>query len=157
MTGRSPNANKVFDALWASVADLGIELVDVELVREGQARILRLIIDKPGGVDHEDCARVSRMADPIIDQDLGLNLHDYLEVSSPGLERPLKTDRDFLRHQGEWVEVILYKALDGQKKFTGRLAACTPELIGLEPEANQPARQFPGNQVAKVRRIVRLM
>jgi ribosome maturation factor RimP len=155
MTGRSPAANKVYEATRTRIAELGIELIDVEMAKEGQARILRLTIDKPGGVDSEDCAMVSRLVDPIIDQELDLRTHDYLEVSSPGLERPLKTDRDFIRYQGEWVEVTLYKPLDGQKKFTGRLAASTPESMGLEAETDQPARRFLRDQVAKVRRIVK--
>lgn len=155
MAERSPTAQRVMDATAAMIAALGLELVDVELVREGQSRILRLIIDKPGGVDHEDCSTVSRLADPIIDGQLQLRSHDYLEVSSPGLERPLKTERDFIRYRGEWVEVSLYQALEGKKKFTGRLAACDGQTISLEPEKDQPARQFTREQVAKVKRIVR--
>jgi ribosome maturation factor RimP len=155
MAGRSSAAEKVIEATAPRIAGLGVELVDVELVREGQSRILRLIIDKPGGVDSEDCAQVSRLVDPIIDQELDLHVHDYLEVSSPGLERPLKTERDFIRHQGEWVEVTLYQSRDGQKKFTGRLAASTPENIGLEAEDGQKVSCFTREQVAKVKRIVR--
>ncbi len=154
MTGRSPIAQKVFDAASSRVEALGLELVDVEMVREGQARILRIYIDKPGGVDLEDCSSVSQMIDPVIDNELNLHGHDYLEVSSPGLERPLKTDRDFVRYQGEWVELTLYKALDGQKKFQGTLAPCTAEWIGLVLE-DQSKRQFPREQVAKVKRMIR--
>jgi ribosome maturation factor RimP len=154
MTGRSPSAQKVFDTAASRVAELGLELVDVELVREGQARILRLYIDKPGGVDVEDCSRVSQMIDPIIDNDLNLHGHDYLEVSSPGLERPLKSERDFVRYQGEWVELTLYRAIDGQKKYQGSLAPCTAEMIGLYLE-DQSIRQFSREQVAKVKRMVR--
>lgn len=154
MSGRTPDAQRVFTAAETRLADLGLELVDVELVREGQARILRLYIDKPGGVDVEDCSRVSQLIDPIIDNELNLHSHDYLEVSSPGLERQLKTDRDFIRYQGEWVELTLYRALDGQKKFQGTLAPCTAETIGLCLE-DQSSRQFPREQVAKVKRMVR--
>lgn len=154
MTGRSPAAQKVFAAAAPRVAELGLELVDVEMVREGQARILRLYIDKPGGVDVEDCSLVSQMIDPVIDNDLNLHGHDYLEVSSPGLERPLKTDRDFARYQGEWVELTLYKAVDGQKKFQGTLAPCTAEAIALTLE-EQSIRLFAREQVAKVKRMIR--
>jgi ribosome maturation factor RimP len=155
MAGRSSAADKVVEATSGRIAALGVELLDVELVREGQSRILRLIIDKPGGVDSEDCAQVSRLVDPIIDQDLDLHVHDYLEVSSPGLERPLKTERDFIRHQGEWVEVTLYQSLDGKKKYTGCLAASTAENIGLEADEDGPARWFTREQVAKVKRAIR--
>jgi ribosome maturation factor RimP len=155
MADRSPTAQKVMDATLAMIEALGLELLDVELVREGQSRILRLIIDKPGGVNHEDCSTVSRLADPLIDGQLQLHSHDYLEVSSPGLERPLKTERDFIRYRGEWVEVSLYQALDGKKKFTGRLGACDGQTICLEAEGNKPAIDFARELVAKVKRIVR--
>ena len=154
MTGRSPVAEKVFDAAFARIESLGLELVDVEMVHEGKNRILRLYIDKPGGVNLEDCSRVSQMMDPIIDHELKLSGHDFFEVSSPGLERPLKSDRDFVRYQGEWVELALYKAQDGQKKFQGTLAPCTAELIGICLE-DQNIRQFPREQVAKVKRMIR--
>lgn len=154
MTGRSPVAQKVFDAAFTRVEALGIELVDVELVRENQSRILRLYIDKPGGVGLDDCEQVSHLIDPIIDNELDLHVHDYLEVSSPGLERPLKTDRDFVRYQGEWVELTLYRAVDGQKKFQGYLAPFKPDQIGLTAEDGS-SRQFPRDQVAKTRRMFR--
>jgi ribosome maturation factor RimP len=153
MAGRPPAVQRVFDAVAGKIADMGMELVDVEMVREGSSHILRLVIDKTGGVSSEDCASVSRMADPLIDQELQMHGHDFLEVSSPGLDRPLKTERDFQRNQGEWVELSLYKAVDGQKKFIGRMAACTAESICIEPE-NEPVRVFLREQVAKVRRTI---
>jgi len=154
MTGRSPVVQKVYDAAATRVEALGLELVDVELVRENQSRILRIYIDKPGGVGLDDCEQVSHLIDPIIDNELGLHVHDYLEVSSPGLERPLKTDRDFIRYQGEWVELTLYKALDGQKKYQGYLKPYTPDEIGLTFE-DGGSRHFPREQVAKTRRMFR--
>jgi len=144
----------VFDAASARIAALGLELVDVEMVREGQSRILRLYIDKPGGVNLEDCSRVSQMIDPIIDNELNLHGHDYFEVSSPGLERPLKTDRDFQRYQGEWVELTLYRAEDGKKKFQGTLAPCPSGLISISLE-DGTIRQFPREQAAKVKRMIK--
>jgi ribosome maturation factor RimP len=154
MAGRSPVAQKVFDAASSRIEALGLELVDVELVSENQSRILRLYIDKPGGIGLDDCELVSHLVDPIIDTELDLHAHDYLEVSSPGLERPLKTDRDFQKYQGEWVEVTLYKAMDGQKKYHGFLAPCTPELISLTL-SDGSSRQFPREQVARARRMIR--
>lgn len=154
MAGRVNLAQKVKDATAAPIAGLGLELVDVELVREGQSVFLRLYIDKPGGVGLDDCTAVSQLVDPLIDQQLDIHVHDYLEVSSPGLERPLKTDRDFVRCQGEWVELTCYKALDGHKKFQGKLAPCSAEMICLELEDGTISR-FPRDQVARVRRTVR--
>ena len=154
MAERSPDAQRVFEAAFDKVAEMGLELVDAEMVREGQRCILRLYIDKPGGVDLEDCSRVSRMIDPIIDNDLQLHRHHFLEVSSPGLERPLRTSRDFARYCGEWVEVILYRAQDGRKKYQGILGPSAPEAVDLILE-DQSKRTFLLEQVAKVQRIIR--
>jgi len=154
MAGRVNLAQRVMDAAAAPIAEIGLELVDVELVREGQSVFLRLYIDKPGGVDLDDCTAVNHLVDPLIDQQLDIHAHDYLEVSSPGLERPLKTDRDFVRYQGEWVELTCYKALDGHKNFQGKLAPCSAEMICLEMEDGALSR-FPRDRVARVRRMVR--
>ena len=83
MAGRVNLAQKVMDATAAPIAGLGLELVDVELVREGQSVFLRLYIDKQGGVGLDDCTAVSQLVDPLIDQQLDIHVHDYLEVSSP--------------------------------------------------------------------------
>lgn len=153
MAERSQLAQRVFDALQQPVSQMGIELVDVEFVKEGSSRYLRIYIDKTGGVSIDDCSGVSRLADPIIDNDLKISAHDYLEVSSPGLERPLKSGRDFERYQGEWVEIKLYKAVDGQKTMTGRLAPCSEKEISIIGE-NEVLISFDRTEVAKIKRIV---
>lgn len=153
MAGRSKLAQQVYDALEQPVSRMELELVDVEFVKEGSSRYLRIYIDKTGGVSIDDCTNVSRMADPIIDHDLKISAHDYLEVSSPGLERPLKSDRDFERYQGEWVEIKLYKAVDGRKVITGRLAPCTAQEISVIDEKEKRA-SFSRTDVARIKRIV---
>lgn len=132
MANRSKIAQLVYDAALPHVESLGLELVDVEMAREGQRRILRIYIDRRGGVSLDECTEVSRIMDPIIDQDLKLNQHDFFEVSSPGLERPLKTDQDLRRHLDEWVEISLYKALNGQKKYQGILKRFDDDRIEIE-------------------------
>lgn len=98
--------------------ELGYELVDVSLDKEDTGKYLRLYIDKPEGVDLNDCERYHRAIQPQLeDYD-----YDFLEVSSPGIDRPLKKDRDFERAMGMEVEIHLFKAVDGQKIFTGVLA-----------------------------------
>jgi ribosome maturation factor RimP len=154
MTGRSPVEQKVFETAAPRIEAMGLELVDVEMVRENQSRILRIYIDKAGGVGVEDCSAVSQMIDPIIDSELNLHNHDFFEVSSPGLERILRTERDFERYQGDWVEVTLYKALDGQKKYQGKLAPCSPEAVGLVLEDGS-VRQFSREQVARTRLVLK--
>jgi ribosome maturation factor RimP len=125
-------ADKIRAIAEAPIASLGLELADIEWVREGKARILRLIIDKDGGVSLDDCSAASRLVDPLIDRQPDLNQHDYLEVSSPGLERTLKTERDLIRYQGRPVLVTRFRAQDGSKTVKGRLAPCTDEEIRLD-------------------------
>lgn len=106
------------------VEERGLELVDVELVKEGASRYLRLYIDREGGVTFEDCEAVSRVVDAKLDEIWPNPPYEYFEVSSPGLERPLKRDEDFARYAGRKVRVHTFAPVDGQKSFVG-------ELIGL--------------------------
>ena len=101
------------------------ELVDVEYTKEGSDWYLRLYIDKPGGITLDDCQKVSEQLSNLLDRKDPIKGNYFLEVSSPGLDRPLKKESDFIRFKGRAVEVKLYEALDGKKVIEG-------ELIGLE-------------------------
>lgn len=107
------------------------ELVDVEYVKEGGNWYLRAYIDKPGGISVDDCELVSRALSDLLDE------HDFipdayiLEVSSPGLGRQLKKEKDFKRSIGKEVDVKLYKAIEKQKEFTGVLSSYDEEKITL--------------------------
>ena len=107
---------------------LGFELVDVSLDKEGAGKYLRIYIDKPEGITLDDCERYHRAIVPQV-EDFD---YDFLEVSSPGVDRPLKKDRDFERALGSEVEVRLFKAMDGQKVLTGVLADYTADEVVLE-------------------------
>ena len=98
-----------------------VELVDVELVREGASRYLRIYIDKPDGITLSDCETYHRAVMPLVER----VDYDFLEVCSPGIDRPLKKQKDFDKHAGDQVEVHLYRPIDKCKRFEG-------ELIGLE-------------------------
>lgn len=114
---------------------MGYELVDVCLDKEPAGRYLRLYIDKPEGVSLNDCEAYHRAIQPQLeDYD-----YDFLEVSSPGLDRPLKKDRDFERALGSEVEVKLFKAMDGVKQLTGILADFDREEIVLETGGQRKA------------------
>ena len=110
------------------------ELVDVEYVKEGGTWYLRAYIDKPGGITVDDCEVVSRALSDLLDK------HDFiedayvLEVSSPGLGRPLKKEKDFARSIGEEVDVRTVRAISHQKEFTGILRDYDKEKIVLEME-----------------------
>ena len=106
------------------VEDRGLELVDVELVKEGANRYLRVYIDKEGGVSFEDCEAISRAVDTKLDAALSNPPYEFFEVSSPGLERPLKRDEDFARYAARKVALTTFAPVDGQKLFVG-------ELVGL--------------------------
>ena len=110
------------------------ELVDVEYVKEGGTWYLRAYIDKPGGITVDDCEVVSRALSDLLDK------HDFiedayvLEVSSPGLGRPLKKEKDFARSIGEEVDVRTFRAISHQEEFTGILRDYDKEKIVLEME-----------------------
>jgi ribosome maturation factor RimP len=95
----------------------GFELVDVELVKERKETFLRVYIDKEGGVLIDDCQTVSEALSERLDEDDFIKDQYFLEVSSPGLDRPLKTPRDFEKNHGKEVEVKLYEPLQNRKSF----------------------------------------
>ena len=101
------------------------ELVDIEYKKEGANWYLRLYIDKPGGITLDDCQKISKQLGDRLDEEDPIKGNYFLQVSSPGLDRPLKKEKDFIRCKGKTVEVKLYEALDGKKVIEG-------ELIGLE-------------------------
>ena len=113
---------------------MGFELVEVALDREPAGKYLRIYLDKPEGITLNDCETYHRAIQP----QLEAYDYDFLEVSSPGVDRPLKKDRDFQRALGSEVEVHLFKALDGRKLITGILAGLENGEIILElPEGEQ--------------------
>ncbi len=98
-----------------------LELVDVEFHREGKTNVLRIFIDKPGGVTLDDCQYVSRECDVILEVENIIQSQYVFEVSSPGLDRPLKRLQDFIRFQNRLVKIKTYQVIHGRKKFLGRL------------------------------------
>ena len=110
------------------------ELVDVEYVKEAGTWYLRAYIDKEGGFTVDDCELVSRQLGEWLDREDFIGDSYILEVSSPGLGRPLKKEKDFKRSLGEQVEVRLYRAVDRQKEFTGALAAYDENTVTLRFE-----------------------
>ena len=110
------------------------ELVDVEYVKEAGTWYLRAYIDKPGGITIDDCELVSRSLNEKIDEEDYIPDAYILEVSSPGLDRPLKKDKDFARSLNKEVEGKFFKAVDGQKEFVGTLKDFTKDTVTLEME-----------------------
>jgi ribosome maturation factor RimP len=103
------------------VQEAGMELVDVEFLKEGGHWYLRIFIDKPEGIDHEDCRFVSERIDRLLDEKDPIP-HSYtLEVSSPGIERPIKKLEDYNRFMGKLAVITTFAPVNGRKKFSGRL------------------------------------
>lgn len=116
------------------VEDYGFELVDVEYVKEGPNLYLRVYIDKPGGITIDDCQKVSERISDKLDEIDPIEENYFLEVSSPGLDRPLKNDKDLEKNLHNEVEVSLYKPLNGKKKYTGKLLSFDNEKIEIDSE-----------------------
>ena len=114
--------------------ELGFELVDVTYEKEGSAWYLRVYIDKPGGITIDDCETVNRRLGALLDEQDFIEESYIFEVSSPGLGRPLKKDKDFARSIGEEVEVHLFRPLNRQKEFVGLLKAFDKDTVTLELE-----------------------
>lgn len=119
--------------LESTLAGLGYELVDLEQASHGRSKLLRLFIDKPGGVNIDDCTFVSNHVSRLLAVELD---YDYsrLEVSSPGLDRPLKKEADFARFVGEQVKVKLRVPFEGSRKFSGKLVGVENGVVKLDVE-----------------------
>lgn len=129
------------------------ELVDIEFVREGSNWFLRAYVDKEGGFSVNDCEKVSREFSDLLDKEDFIEESYILEISSPGLGRPLKKDKDFERSMGEEVEVKLYKAFEGQKEFSGILEAYDTETVTLGFE-NNTKKTFEKKNIALIRLVI---
>ena len=116
--------------------ELHYELVDVEFVKEGPSYYLRIYIDKDGGVNIQDCQMTSRAIEKVLDEKDPIEEPYILEVSSPGLDRVLKKDKEFQRFQGRLVDVKLYKAVDGEKQYTATLVNKDDEKLYLDEIIN---------------------
>jgi ribosome maturation factor RimP len=135
------------------IEGLGIELVEVEYVKEGPNWYLRLYIDKPGGISIDDCQMVNDSVSDAIDAEDPIQGAYIFEVSSPGLDRPLKTDRDFEKYKGELVEISLYKAENGASKYEGTLVGKQEGKIIIEDAKGLPIT-FEESLVALVKRVI---
>ena len=122
----------VTELLAPTVEALGYGLIDVEYKKESVGMVLTLYIDKEGGVGIEDCEAVSRAVDPILDEHDPIPQSYCLSVSSPGLDRPLKTDAALKRKLGTPVVVKLFAAKDGQKEWKGTLLDFDEDTITLQ-------------------------
>ena len=134
MTKREQYAAKVEAWLLPVLEEHHFELVDVEYVREVGVWYLRAYIDKEGGIAVDDCEIISRKLGEWLDKEDFIDDSYILEVSSPGLGRPLKKEKDFVRSMGKDVEVRLYKPLNKQKEYTGALKSYDADTVTITLE-----------------------
>ena len=128
----------------------GFELVDVEWVKEGANWYLRAYIDKENGITVDDCELVSRAANDILDEKDFVEDSYVFEVSSPGLGRPLKKEKDFARSIGEEVEIRTFRPINRQKEFVGILNAYDKETVTIELEDGE-IMQISRSDIALIR------
>ena len=134
MSRREEYEQKAEAILTPIVESKGFELVDVEYVKEAGTWYLRGYIDKPGGITVNDCEDVSRAFSDILDEQDFIEDSYIMEISSPGLDRPLKKEKDFKRSLGEAVDIKLYRAIDRQKDFSGILTAYDVDTVTIRYE-----------------------
>ncbi len=139
MAKREEYESKTEALLAPIIEEMKLELVDVEYVKEAGENYLRAYIDKEGGVDINDCEAVSRRVSDLLDEKDFIPDAYILEVSSPGLGRQLKKDKDFVRENGKEVEVKLFKAVEQSKEFRGVLAGFDDKTVTVTIDGNDVA------------------
>lgn len=150
MSKRELYEQKTEQLLTPIVEEYGFELVDVEYVKEGSTWYLRSYIDKPGGISIDDCEKVSRRLSDLLDQEDFIEDAYIMEVSSPGLGRPLKKEKDFRRSLGEEVEIRTYRMIDKQKGFTGILKDYDENTVTITL-ADETEKTFDKDDIALIR------
>ncbi len=150
MSKRETYEQKTEELLLPIIDEFRFELVDVEYVKEGSNWYLRAYIDKPGGITVDDCEAVSRRLSDLLDEEDFIDDAYILEVSSPGLGRPLKKDKDFARSIGEEVDIRTFRPVDHEKEFTGVLKDFDKNRLVIELEDHE-IMEFARDNIALVR------
>lgn len=132
----------------------GLELVDVEYKKEGKNWVLRIFIDKEGGVTVEDCQKVSHLTGDLIDVEETITTPYSLEVSSPGLNRALKREKDFLKFKGREIRLHTLSPIENRKKFTGTLKDFKDQTVFLELDGK--LFEIPLRQVGKANLVIEI-
>ena len=142
--------SKIKGEISTLAAELGFELVDIEFVKEGQNWYLRFYIDKDGGIGLDDCELFSRRVETTLDELNPIEQAYILEVSSPGVDRPLKKPADFEKFKGRLIDIKLYKPQDNRKTYQGTLLGLENGVISIE-EDNGAVHSFNTQDVASTK------
>jgi ribosome maturation factor RimP len=127
-----PIAQSVMNLIEPVLITEGLELVDVEYKKEGKSWVLRIFIDKEEGIKVEDCQKVSHLIGDLIDVEETIKTPFNLEVSSPGLNRSLKREKDFLKFKGKRIRLHSFSPVDNRRKFTGILTDFKDQTISMD-------------------------
>jgi ribosome maturation factor RimP len=147
--GKGSVTESIEELVTPTLIENRLELVDVEYKKEGKNWFLRIFIDKEGGVTVDDCTRVSRLIEDLIEVEEVVPSSYTLEVSSPGLDRPLKKEEDFLRFKGKRAHVTTYTPIHEQKNFKGTIQDFQKDVLFLEIDRQRV--EIPRNQIAKAK------
>ena len=147
---RSDYENRTEQLLLPILEDFGFTLVDVEFVKEGSTWYLRSYIDKPGGINVDDCEMVSRALEKQLDREDFISEAYVLEVSSPGLGRPLKKEKDYIRNEGKEIELRLYRSFEHEKEYRGVLKSWTKDHVIIVTDEGREL-EFQKKELALVR------
>lgn len=153
MAKREDIEKKTEELVMPIIEQNNFELVDVEYVKEGSSYYLRAYIDKEGGITVDDCEIVSRALGDLLDEKDFIEESYILEVSSPGLGRPLKKEKDYKRSVGKELEIRLYKAVNKQKEFYGILESYDETSVTISDEDNNELT-FEKSDIALIRLAV---
>jgi ribosome maturation factor RimP len=138
IVSRSKNyEDKTTELIMPIVERMGFELVDVEFVKEGSTWYLRAYIDKEGGISVNDCEAVAREMNEILDREDYIEESYIFEVSSPGLGRPLKKEKDYVRNLNKMVEIRTYRMIERRKEFSGILKAYDKDTVSIVEDNNE--------------------
>ncbi|WP_079529881.1 ribosome maturation factor RimP [Halobacillus hunanensis] len=148
----SKNVTEIAEELVIPIAkDMNLELVDIEFKKEGKNWFLRVFLDKPEGIDIEECGQVSEKLSEKLDEIDPIDMPYFLEVSSPGAERPLKTKEDFIKQTGKHIYVKLYEPMENEKEFEGTLVQFEDDIATIEIRIKSRKKQLevPFDKIAK--------
>jgi ribosome maturation factor RimP len=126
-----------------------LELVDIEFVKEGSNWFLRVFVDKPGGIEIDDCGKISEYLSEKLDEQDPIPQAYFLEVSSPGAERPLKKAKDYFEAVGKFVFITTYEPIDGIKEFEGELVSFDEQTLIIKIKKKKT--EIPYSKVAGAR------
>jgi len=151
-TIESPLVQRLTKLVGPVAEDFGCELVELQFRREASGWVLRIVIDKENGVGIDDCSRISREVAHFLEVEDPIEQSYSLEVSSPGLDRPLKRERDFVRCKGKKAKVVVREPIDGQNQWIGLIEDVTQESVMLRTDHG--IMEIPFTRMKKARLVI---